>query len=86
MTRRTTWSSVFWPSLLQVQYTAGTTLFDGEAYSPEYLEFHHPSEHFVSSKQFDLELQIHHVHLTELQAKLTKKCLDQKITYSTVKS
>jgi carbonic anhydrase len=56
--------------LLQVQYTAGTTLFDGEAYSPEYLEFHHPSEHFVSSKQFDLELQIHHVHRSDPSKRL----------------
>ena len=54
----------------QVPYTKGTTVFESEVYTSEYLEFHRPSEHFVSSKQFDLELQVYHVHQTDPSKRL----------------
>jgi hypothetical protein len=57
-------------ALLQVPYTKGTTVFESEVYTSEYLEFHRPSEHFVSSKQFDLELQVYHVHQTDPSKRL----------------
>jgi carbonic anhydrase len=55
---------------LQIEYTEGMTMFDGEHYESKYITFHRPSEHFISAKQFELELQVHHVHILDASKRL----------------
>jgi len=55
---------------IKIEYTEGMTMFDGEHYESKYITFHRPSEHFISAKQFELELQVHHVHILDASKRL----------------